>query len=266
MLDPRWCEPAPPEAIADALGGRRVERLVAARQVPRDVHRGRHPPRHAPAHDRQPAARAAGEDDPGRPHLRVRFELGRTRSVPRSAPVRRRAPLRHGRRAARKRRAVRVLRLPARGRAPQPRLHRGGATSAGARAQAARQGVPAEPGACRRGGQHLRRRGALPGPHPPAAPGGQARAARRSRRFATRSSRRSSSASTRRAHRSTTTATWTARVARSRTVSSCTRARASLPALRHADPQDAGGRPHLYLSALPAGPRRPRARALARLA
>ena len=27
VLDPRWCDPAPPEAIADALGGRRIERL-----------------------------------------------------------------------------------------------------------------------------------------------------------------------------------------------------------------------------------------------
>jgi formamidopyrimidine-DNA glycosylase len=28
VLDPRWCDPAPPEAIADALGGRRIERLA----------------------------------------------------------------------------------------------------------------------------------------------------------------------------------------------------------------------------------------------
>ena len=27
VLDPRWCEPAPPEAIADALNGRTIERL-----------------------------------------------------------------------------------------------------------------------------------------------------------------------------------------------------------------------------------------------
>ncbi|HVG74264.1 MAG TPA: DNA-formamidopyrimidine glycosylase family protein, partial [Thermoleophilaceae bacterium] len=27
VLDPRWCEPAPPEAIADALNGRVIERL-----------------------------------------------------------------------------------------------------------------------------------------------------------------------------------------------------------------------------------------------
>ena len=27
VLDPRWSEPAPPEAIADALDGRRIERM-----------------------------------------------------------------------------------------------------------------------------------------------------------------------------------------------------------------------------------------------
>src|SRR5215213_7455667 len=27
VLDPRWCDPAPPEAIADALNGRRIERM-----------------------------------------------------------------------------------------------------------------------------------------------------------------------------------------------------------------------------------------------
>src|SRR6266540_3572841 len=27
VLDPRWCEPAPPEEVADAVGGRRIERL-----------------------------------------------------------------------------------------------------------------------------------------------------------------------------------------------------------------------------------------------
>ena len=27
VLDPRWCEPAPPAAVADALDGRRIERM-----------------------------------------------------------------------------------------------------------------------------------------------------------------------------------------------------------------------------------------------
>jgi formamidopyrimidine-DNA glycosylase len=82
VLDPRWCEPAPPEAIDDALGGRRIEKLsrrgkyliVSAEE---DVHLAMH-------------LRMTGnlllvpaeEDLPERPHLRVRFELGRTRARP----------------------------------------------------------------------------------------------------------------------------------------------------------------------------------------
>ena len=77
--------------------------------------------------------------------------------------------------------------------------------------QAAGEGVPAQPGAGRGRGQHLRRRGALPGPDPPAAPGRHAEAGRRSRRCATRWSSRSKRGSTPRAPRSTTTATSTAR-------------------------------------------------------
>ena len=76
-------------------------------------------------------------------------------------------------------------------------------------------------------GQHLRRRGALPRPHPPAAAGRDAAAARSSRRCARRWSRRSRRASTRAAPRSTTSATWTAPRARSRTASWPTAARAS---------------------------------------
>jgi formamidopyrimidine-DNA glycosylase len=77
VLDPRWCEPAPPEAIDDALGGRRIEKLTRRGKylivsVEDDVHLAMH-------------LRMTGnlllvpaeEDLPGRPHLRVRFELGR---------------------------------------------------------------------------------------------------------------------------------------------------------------------------------------------
>ena len=105
---------------------------------------------------------------------------------------------------------ARLLRLAARRRAAQPRLHRRGAARAGARPQAAGEGVPAEPGADRRRGQHLRRRGAVPGEDPPAAAGRHAATGRRSRRCATRSSSRSTPESTPRAPRSTTTATSTA--------------------------------------------------------
>ena len=73
VLDPRWCEPAPPEAIADALGGRRVERLwrrgkYLVMSTDDDIHLAMHlrmtgnmllvPPK---------------DDDPDRPHLRVRL-------------------------------------------------------------------------------------------------------------------------------------------------------------------------------------------------
>jgi formamidopyrimidine-DNA glycosylase len=82
VLDPRWSEPAPPEAIDDALGGRRVERLWRRGKylivsTEGDVHLAMH-------------LRMTGnlllvpsrEDEHGRPHLRVRFELGRKRGRP----------------------------------------------------------------------------------------------------------------------------------------------------------------------------------------
>ena len=62
------------------------------------------------------------------------------------------------------------------------RVH--GRPPARARAHVARadQGVPARPEADRRRREHLRRRGAVPGPHPPAAAGEPAHAPRRRRR------------------------------------------------------------------------------------
>ena len=71
VLDPRWCEPAPPEAIEDALRGRDDRAGRPARQVPDRLARGRRAPGHAPAHDRQPAARprdARGPAAPARAH------------------------------------------------------------------------------------------------------------------------------------------------------------------------------------------------------
>ena len=75
VRDPRWCDPAPPEAIEDALRGRRIERLgrrgkYLILSFEDDVHLVVH-------------LRMTGnlllvpvaEDDPGRPHLRVRMEL-----------------------------------------------------------------------------------------------------------------------------------------------------------------------------------------------
>ena len=58
VLDPRWSDPAPPEAIADALRGRLVEQLGRRGKYLIAVARGRGAPRDAPAHDRQPAAHA----------------------------------------------------------------------------------------------------------------------------------------------------------------------------------------------------------------
>jgi formamidopyrimidine-DNA glycosylase len=72
VLDPRWCEPAPPEAVEDALRGRRVERLgrrgkYLIASVEDDIHLVMH-------------LRMTGNlllrDDAEEPsHLRVRFEL-----------------------------------------------------------------------------------------------------------------------------------------------------------------------------------------------
>src|ERR671915_1600088 len=75
VRDPRWCEPAPPEALADALNGRLIEQLsrrgkYLVASFEDDVHLAMH-------------LRMTGnfllvtaaEDDPERPHLRVRFEL-----------------------------------------------------------------------------------------------------------------------------------------------------------------------------------------------
>ena len=109
----------------------------------------------------------------------------------------------------------------------EPRVHRRAPARARARAPRADQGVPARPEADRRRRQHLRRRGAVPRPHPPAAAGGPAHA--RAGRGAARRGRRVARgrASTPRARRSTTSATPTASAARSRTASWSTCARAS---------------------------------------
>ena len=75
VLDPRWCDPAPPEAISDALNGRLIERLgrrgkYLIASFEDDVHLAMHL-RMTGNLLLVPAA----DDDPERPHLRVRFEL-----------------------------------------------------------------------------------------------------------------------------------------------------------------------------------------------
>jgi formamidopyrimidine-DNA glycosylase len=75
VRDPRWCEPAPPEAVEDALRGRRIERLGRRGKYlivscEDDVHLVMHL-RMTGNLLLVPAA----ENDPERPRLRVRFEL-----------------------------------------------------------------------------------------------------------------------------------------------------------------------------------------------
>ena len=169
VLDPRWCEPAPPGQVEDAVRGRRIESVDRRGKyltfaLEDEVHLVMH-------------LRMTGnlllvpgdrEDEPR--SLRVRFGLDDGNRV--LFTDQRRfgtgvvllgddaladyfdarlgvEPLRPEFTAE----ALRAL-------APGP-----------ARAG---QGVPAQPGADRRGGQHLRGRGAVPRPHPPAAAGGHA--------------------------------------------------------------------------------------------
>jgi formamidopyrimidine-DNA glycosylase len=75
VLDPRWCEPAPPAALADATARRTIERLSR---------RGKYltvslaDEVHVVMHLRMTGNLllvAAAEDDPARPHLRARFVL-----------------------------------------------------------------------------------------------------------------------------------------------------------------------------------------------
>jgi formamidopyrimidine-DNA glycosylase len=76
VRDPRWCEPAPPEDVSYALDGRLIERLwrrgkYLVVSFEDDVHLAMHL-RMTGNLLLLPAA----EDDPRRPYLRVRFELG----------------------------------------------------------------------------------------------------------------------------------------------------------------------------------------------
>ena len=65
VLDPRWCDPAPPDELAAATEGRTVEAVARrGKYLTLELER-RGPPGHAPAHDRQPAAGQAGRGRPG---------------------------------------------------------------------------------------------------------------------------------------------------------------------------------------------------------
>ena len=72
VLDPRWCEPAPPEAVEDALRGRRVEHLGRRGKylivsVEEDIH--------LVMHLRMTGNLLLRDDADEPPHLRARFEL-----------------------------------------------------------------------------------------------------------------------------------------------------------------------------------------------
>ena len=149
-------------ARATRCAGRRVERLGAARQVPRLGARGRRLPAHAPAHDRDAAAR------PGRrrrAHTRVRFDARRAHG---SSSTTRAASAPASSRSAR----TRSTRSSTRGSASS----RSSATSPASTCTRSRATSRAPIKAFlldqkrdRRRRQHLRRRGAVPRARPPAA-------------------------------------------------------------------------------------------------
>ena len=134
-----------------------------------------------------------------------------------------------------------------------PRLHHRAAAHPRARHARAGQGVPARPAPRRRGREHLRRRGAVPRPHPSAPPGGAAaRAQLEALRDAVRACSRPGS--TPGGSRSTTSVTPTASRILPGRVPGPPPPRGGLPALRRADPQARGGRPrhHRMWCSLPA--------------
>jgi formamidopyrimidine-DNA glycosylase len=72
VLDPRWCEPAPPEALADAVRGRTIERLVRRGKylivsLAEDVHLA--------MHLRMTGNLLLAPDGAHPPHLRARITL-----------------------------------------------------------------------------------------------------------------------------------------------------------------------------------------------
>ncbi|CAA9506354.1 MAG: Formamidopyrimidine-DNA glycosylase, partial [uncultured Solirubrobacteraceae bacterium] len=139
------------------------------RQVPDLGARGGRLPARPPADDRDAALRrrAGPALPPGhlRPRRRARGGVLRPPAV------------RDGRAVGGPGGARRLLRAAARRRAAGARgAHRPAAARAGPRCPRPGEGLPARPAADRRGGEHLRRRGAVPCGDPSAAPGGGAEA------------------------------------------------------------------------------------------
>jgi formamidopyrimidine-DNA glycosylase len=79
VLDPRWCEPAPPEQLAAATAGRRVEAVTRrGKYLTLELSDEVHVVMHLRMTGNLLLVKAA-EDAPGRPHLRVRFDFGEER-------------------------------------------------------------------------------------------------------------------------------------------------------------------------------------------
>ncbi len=170
ILDPRWTRPDPPAAVEAELRGAVVERLSrAGKYLIWSLSRDRFLIQHL---------RMTGTllYDPAvaPPHTHVIVRV-RRRSSPR---VRRSAPVRDGPSRFRCGGAGRVPVGSDRDRAAHARVHHGAPARARPRPDRARQGVRARPAPDRRRREHLRRRGAVPGPDPSAARGGPAHARR----------------------------------------------------------------------------------------
>ena len=76
VLDPRWCEPAPPEELAAATAGRTVEAVIRrGKYLTLELSDEVHVVMHLRMTGNLLLVKA-GEDDPGRPHLRARFDFG----------------------------------------------------------------------------------------------------------------------------------------------------------------------------------------------
>ena len=166
IADPRWCEPLPPEALVDALEGRRVERLGRrGKYLVWQVGRRRHLLMHLRMTGTLLLRPRRRRRRTGRVLIRPRRRPRRCASATRAASGPASSPSARARgRSSRARLGVEPL-------GPDFTTEH---LRSSPGAQRARQGVPARPATRRGRRQHLRRRGAVPRADPPAArrPGG----------------------------------------------------------------------------------------------
>ena len=235
MLDARWSRPVPPKTLGKQVDGKTILGLGRrGKYLLLGLDGDQTLVMHLRMTGNLVLVEAGGGDPrplrgppplPGRAHHRGEAPARplRARRRPRGL-VHRPAPLRRGL-PDRRREAAGAL-LPARGRAALARVHAGEAGGDRGGQEGAAEVVPARPVGDRRGRQHLRRRGALPGAPAPAVAGRVDETRALGWRCATASSRRWKRGSTPAAPRSTTTATGAARRAGCRSASSSTPARA----------------------------------------